>query len=301
MLAPVPGVISIAVQRGEDLLVAVGELHAFDDQVLPLLWREAVRHPQSQRQRPVIGHGGHAQLATRRFVPAAQHEELAATDILPVGQPLLMTGVAVLRQVALLAPEALGPEAQPDLARSNVRLQRRQPALEITKPSSLLVNLIKAAMLSSPGNLLLRPCNSPLQAIEPQLLLLLHRRHLPFQRHPHTVEHPSRYPVPLQVLALQRHRRPARRHLGKQLPLHLTEKLSVGIQGRVAISTLHRSVRAECGSDRWRPDAARKRPLGRLLDYVLGKVSWSNDTGTPVRDASRRQTRLATAERCLLA
>ena len=47
-----------------------------DGQMLPMLRCEAVRHPKPQGQRPVIGNACHAQMATRRLVPAAQDEEL---------------------------------------------------------------------------------------------------------------------------------------------------------------------------------------------------------------------------------
>ena len=120
MLAPIADVLRVAVQRSQNLLVAVGEPHAFDGHVLPMLRCEAVRNPEPERQRPVIGH---AKLATRRFISAAQHDELIATGVLLVPEPLLMAAVAVLSQVALPPPEPFGPEAQPDPPRFNVCFQ----------------------------------------------------------------------------------------------------------------------------------------------------------------------------------
>ena len=165
MLAPVAGVLGIAVQRRQYLLLAVGEPHTCDGQVLAMLWRQAVRHPQPERQRAVIGHGGHAQLATLRLVPAAQHEELVTAACLPIPEPFLVTGVAVLRQVALLAPEPFGAEAQPDPSCLNVRFQSRQPGLEITKAPPFVVNVTPSAMLSSISDLPLSTRNSPIQAV----------------------------------------------------------------------------------------------------------------------------------------
>ena len=58
-----------------------------------------------------------------RFIPAAQHEELITAGILPVPEPLLMTGIAIGLQVMLLTPQPLRPEAQPDPARTKVGFQ----------------------------------------------------------------------------------------------------------------------------------------------------------------------------------
>ena len=254
VLAPVPSVLGVAVQRRQHLLVAVGEAHALNGQVLAVLCCQAVGHPQSQRQRPVAGNGGHAQLAACGFITTAQHEELAATDILPVPEPFSMADVAVLLQVALLPPEPPGPKAQPDPAGFNVCFQCRQPAVEIVEAAPFLVDLIPSPMLGSIGDLPLGPSDASPQAVDLQLLLLLDRRHLSLQRHPHTVEHPRRYPVPLQVCALQRRRRPACRHLSKQLALHPAAELSISTQRRVAQRPIHVPVIADAGlisGSRW--------------------------------------------------
>ena len=113
MLTPVTGVLSIAVQGRQHLPVTIGEPHALDHQVLPILGRQAIRQPQSQGQRPIVRDAGHAQLTAGRLIPAAQHEELVAASLPPVPEPLLVAGLTVLRQVVLLAPQALGTKAQP--------------------------------------------------------------------------------------------------------------------------------------------------------------------------------------------
>ena len=156
-----------------------------------------------------------------------------------------MAGVAILVQVMLLAPEFPGAEAQPHASRRNVGFQRRQPQPKIGEAPTLLVDLIPSTTLGGvcdapPGTRELPP-----QAVQPQLLLLFDRRYLPFQRHPHTVEHPRRYPVPLQVRALQRYRRPTRRHLAKQPPLHATVKPTVGRERCIASLTISARVLAD--------------------------------------------------------
>ena len=87
MLAPIGDVLGVARQGSEHLPVAVGKPHVGDDQVLAVLLRQAIRQPQPQGQRAIIGNGGHTELAPRRLVPAPQHEELVAAGILPVLQP----------------------------------------------------------------------------------------------------------------------------------------------------------------------------------------------------------------------
>ena len=197
VLVPVRDVISIALECRQHLLVAVGKPHTFDYQVLAVLPRQAVRHSQPQGQCAVVGNGGHAELATRRLIPAAQHEELIAAGIPPVLEPLLMAGVAVIRKVALLPPKPLRPEAQPYPARRDVGFQCRQPVPQIGQPPFLLMNLIQPAIVGGIGNLTLGPSHPPLQVVQPQFLLLPDRSNLAFQRHPHRVEHPGRDPVPL--------------------------------------------------------------------------------------------------------
>ena len=198
-----------------------------------MLDRQTVRHPQSQGQRTIFGNGGHAQLTPSPLVPAAQHEELVAADLPPVGQPLLATGIAVLRQVVLLAPQPLGTEAEPHPASRHVLLQLGPLRLQGRQSATLLVDLIPSPTLGDISYLPLGTINPPTQAVQPQLLLLLDRRHLPFQRHPHPVEHPRRYPIAIDVLALERRCRPPRCHLGEQLALHPAVQLGAGRQGRV--------------------------------------------------------------------
>ena len=45
MLAPIGGVLGVAPQRRQHLLVAVGKPHVWDDQVLAVLISEAIRQP----------------------------------------------------------------------------------------------------------------------------------------------------------------------------------------------------------------------------------------------------------------
>ena len=203
MLISVRSVLGVAAQRRQHLLMPIGEAHAFDGQILAMLCRQAIRHPQPQRQAPVIGHGSHAQLTARRLIPATQHEELVTARLSPVPEPFLMAGVAVCLEVVLLTPQFLGPKAQSHPALGNVSFQCRQPMPQISQPPPFLVDLVPAPTLGSTGDLPLSPSHPPAQAVQLQLLLLLHRGNLALQQHPHPVEHPGRYPVPLQILALQ--------------------------------------------------------------------------------------------------
>ena len=57
MLPSVCGVLGVAPQRRQHLLVSVGKPHALDDQVLAVLLRQAIRHPQPQGQRAIIANG----------------------------------------------------------------------------------------------------------------------------------------------------------------------------------------------------------------------------------------------------
>ena len=227
MLAPVCGVLGVAPQRRQHLLVSVGKPHTLDDQVLAVLLRQAIRQPQPQGQRAIIANAGHAQLATARFIPAPQHEELVAASILPVLQPFLMTRIVILLKVMLLAPQPLGPEAQPYQALRNVGFQSNQPVSKISQPPLLLMNLIPSAPLSGIRNLPLGSSNPPLQTVLPERHRLPHRRHFAVQRHPHRIEQPRRYPVPLQVSAFQRRCRTSRRNMSKQLTLHLAIQTGV--------------------------------------------------------------------------
>ena len=229
MLALVCGVLGVAPQRRQHLLVSVGKPHALDDQVLAVLLRQAIGQPQPQPQgqRAIIANSGHAQLATARFIPAPQHEELVAAGSLPVLKPFAMAGVAIGLQVVLLTPQPLGPEAQPYQALRDVGFQSSQPVSTIGQPPLLLMNLIPSAPLSGIRNLPLGSSNPPLQTVLPERHRLPHRRHLAVQRHPHRIEQPRRYPVPLQVSAFQRRCRTSRRNISKQLTLHLAIQTGV--------------------------------------------------------------------------
>ena len=148
-----------------------------------------------------------------------------------------MAAVTVFRKLVLLPPKPLRPEAQPDPARSNVSFQHLHPVPQVGQPTPLLMNLIPSAAFSGIENLPLSPGNPPLQVVQPHLLLLSDRRHLPLQRNPHAVEHPRRYPVSLQVGGLQRRRGTSRRNVSKQLPLHPAIQLTVCCQHSIASRT----------------------------------------------------------------
>ena len=137
--------------------------------------------------------------------------------------------VGMGRQIDCLTVEG-GAADEPLPACRNVGLQSRQPGPQTSQPPPLLVNLLTPTLFLSLSNPPLRSSNSALQTIHTPLLRRPHRRHLAVQRHPH------RYPVPLDVLALQQYRQPFCRNVGKQLSLHLTVKLGVGRQRRIAAS-----------------------------------------------------------------
>ena len=77
MLTPVACVVSIALQGCKHLLVAVGKPYALDHQVLAMLGRQTIRHPQSQSQRAIVRNSGHAEL-----LPASTEEELRSLDMM---------------------------------------------------------------------------------------------------------------------------------------------------------------------------------------------------------------------------
>ena len=66
MLAPIGGVVSVARQGSEHLLVAVGKLYSCYHHVRAVLLGQTVRQPQPQSQRAIIANSGHAQLLTTR-------------------------------------------------------------------------------------------------------------------------------------------------------------------------------------------------------------------------------------------
>ena len=212
-----------------------------------MLIGQAIRHTQPQGQRTIIGNAGHTELAARRFIPAPQHKELVAARIPPLTQPLLVAPITVGLQVMLLPPQPPGPETQPDPARRNVGLQHCQFGFQVRQPPPLLVNLLPPTLLLGLRNLPFPWSNSPLQAVHPQPLRRPHRRHLAVQRHPHRVEQPRRYPVPLQVVALQRRRRTSRRNVSKQFSLHSPVKLGVGGQCSIPRQTVHARVIGNAG------------------------------------------------------
>ena len=110
-----------------------------------------------------------------------------------------MAAVTVGMKLILLSPQPLRAETQPHQACSNISLQPSQPESQISQPAPLMMHLSPPATLGSLGNLTLSPGNPTLQAIPPEYHGLPHRRHLTLQRYPQAVEHPCRYPVPLQV------------------------------------------------------------------------------------------------------
>ena len=116
------------------------------------------------------------------------------------------------------------------------------------------MHLSPPTTLDSFPNLPLCPSDAPLQAVHPQPLRRPHRRHLAFQRHPHRVEQPRRYPVLTDVVALQRRCRPFRRDFSKQLALHLAVQLSIGCQRGISRLTVQAHIAGDAsliGGDRW--------------------------------------------------
>ncbi|CAI8044142.1 hypothetical protein GBAR_LOCUS24515, partial [Geodia barretti] len=139
MLPSVHRVLRVAPQRRQHHIVSRSKPHVWNHQVFAVPSRQAIRHPQPQRQRTVVIDGRHAQLASRRLIPAAQHEELVAAGVLPVPEPFLMTGIAIGLQVILLPPQLLGAEAQPHPAGRNVGFQPRPPEPQVGQPPPLPV------------------------------------------------------------------------------------------------------------------------------------------------------------------
>ena len=129
------------------------------------------------------------------------------------------------------------------------------------------MNLLPPTLFLGLSNLPFHLSNSPLQAVHPQPLRRLHRRHLAFQRHPHGIEHPGRYPVLLQVSTLQRCSRPARRSVGKALTLYLAVQFAVGRQPSIAIRTVPALIN-RCGSGTCSPAALHQQMTGQAGDGV---------------------------------
>ena len=188
MLAPILGVLIIAPQRLPAPAHGRGQTaHLANDQVFAMPPRQRVRHTQPQDQRAVIGNSSHAELATRRLIPAPQHEELVTAGIPPVPQPFLMAGVAIGLQVVLLAPQPPGPEAQPHPALSYVAFQCSQPDSQIGQPTPLLMNLIPSATFSGIEKPAAQPPgNAPPQSRPARIFCCsLTDNTLPLQRHPY--------------------------------------------------------------------------------------------------------------------
>ena len=180
-----------------------------------------------------------------------------------------MTGIPILLKVMLLTPQLLGAEAQPHPAGRNVGLQSRQPELQVGQPPPLphlpplafFFSLIKLSLTAHP---------TP-QAIQLQKLRLFYRHSCrrpcligSLTRNPHRVEHPSRYPVFIDVLALLRHRRPARRHDGEQLMLHLPIQRRIRRQRGIANRTVNAFISRDAGLVRSRLREITFRRISRL-------------------------------------
>ena len=155
----------------------------------------------------------------------------------------------------------------------------RQPELQVSQPPPLPVHLPPLAFFFSLINLLFLTAHPTPQAIQLQKLRLPHRRHLALQRHPHRVEHPRRYPVFLDVLALLRHRRPARRHDGEQLMLHLPIQRRIRRQRGIANRTVNAFISRDAGLVRPRLREITFRRIGRLTTTF--PVMSHLNTGSP--------------------
>ena len=60
MLAPVSSVLSIALQRSQQLLMSIGEPDILNQQVLPMLLCQSIGHPDPEVEGPVLGYRGDA-------------------------------------------------------------------------------------------------------------------------------------------------------------------------------------------------------------------------------------------------
>ena len=60
MLAQIPSVLSIALQRSQHLLMPMGKPDILDEQVLPVLLRQGIGHPELEVEGPVLGYRGDA-------------------------------------------------------------------------------------------------------------------------------------------------------------------------------------------------------------------------------------------------
>ena len=92
---------------------------------------QTIRHSEPQGQRAVVGNPRHAQLATRRFIPAAQHEELITAGVPPVLQSLLSINFVSISQLPHSVPTTTLHVRQPVVA-----LHFRGVALMAVHPAS---------------------------------------------------------------------------------------------------------------------------------------------------------------------
>ena len=123
MLAPIGDVLGVARQGSEHLPVAVGKPHALGmTRYLPCCLARQSAYATAGSAYHRRQHWPRT-AGSRRFIPAAQHEELITAGITPVPLPLLMARIAVGLEVMLLTPQPFRPEAQPHPARRNVGLQ----------------------------------------------------------------------------------------------------------------------------------------------------------------------------------
>ena len=172
MLAPVPGVVSVAVQRGED---ARGRRRTArpGSPGTSQQWSEAIRHPQSERHRPRCPHTA-GSLPSSSRLPSTKNSYLRASH----QSPSTPDGWSSrFHQVMLLVPQALGAETEPQ----PVPPQRPLPVPPICTEDHQGVSSSgerdPIGSLGGISDLPLGPSNPPPQAVELQLLLLLHRRH----------------------------------------------------------------------------------------------------------------------------
>ena len=85
-----------------------------------------------------------------------------------------------------------------------------------------------------------------------------------------TLEQPRRYPVLLDVVALQRCRRPVHHNVGEELPLYPAVQLAVGRQRRIALRTVPAGINRHAGLVRAHRWAWTNRGLVRLATAFPG-------------------------------
>ena len=137
---------------------------------------ERVRQSKFEIKRAVFGDRCDAALTACGFVLAADHHELIATRLLPLGEPVGMRarcgrGVLNVRRVELSVKAFFGAEAQPHFARSVIGLQGVGLGDQHRSSTLFLVKRVKP-LAACGRRLVLRRCaqlgNGPLRSFDPK-------------------------------------------------------------------------------------------------------------------------------------